>query len=146
MDSYKFSLNEMRDIKQELQYRITDDFFASKEYSPIKSGNIDARILITKEEGSYHVRIDLQGSVLTMCTLCLGDLNYDIKSSNEVTVKIVKSPREDDDYVYITAGEELDLEPLIYDFIILSIPERHVHEDGQCNEEMVGQLKQYLVN
>ena len=147
MTSYKFNLNTMRIPKAELQYKIEADFFEGKDYSPVHEGCVDVNVQILKKEGEFNVKIGMKGYVVTTCTRCMDDLNVDIESDDEVMVKLTKTPREDDDYVYVVDTEgELDLEPLIYDFIILAIPERHVHADGECNEEMESRLKQYLVN
>ena len=146
MTSYKFNLSTMRTPAADLHFIIEDDFFAEKTYSPIQHGSVEANVKIVKKEKAFNIQIKLQGYVSTLCTRCMGDMNLDIMSDNEVVVKVVKTPREDDDYVYVTEDDDLDLEPLIYDFIILSIPERHVHADGECNAEMEDQLKQYLVN
>ena len=146
MNSYKFDINALRNPEAEVHFKIGDDFFEQKPYSPVQKGQLDAYITITKKEKEFNVQVALRGSVLTTCTRCMGDLNYDIDSSNEVAVKLVESHREDDDYIYVAKDDELDLEPLIYDVIILSIPERHVHADGECNAEMESQLKQYLIN
>lgn len=146
MTSYKFNLSTMREPKAELHYAIEDDFFESKDYSPVRRGSVKADVSVVKKEDAFNVQITLEGYVFTVCTRCLGDMKLGIHSDNKLVAKVVKTPSEDDDIVYTEENGDLDLEPLIYDFIILSIPERHVHADGECNTEMEDQLKQYLIN
>lgn len=137
----------MRTPKVELNFEIGDVFFEEKDYSPVQKGNIKATLVIEKHEESFSVLIHLDGFVNTNCMRCMGEMKTAILSDNEVKVKMTDSSREDDEYVYVEREDGfLDLEPLIYDFIVLSIPERHVHADGDCDKEMEETLKQYLVN
>lgn len=145
--SYKFNLNTMRTPKAELDFEIEDGFFEKKDYSPIRKGDVRASLQIERTPESYVVSIRLEGFVVTSCMRCMGELRTPICSDNEVKVKMTDTVREDDEYVYVNRKEGiLDLEPLIYDFIVLSVPERHVHEDGECDKDMEEALKQYLVN
>lgn len=147
MTSYKFNLNTMRTSEAMLQYKIEDNFFISREYSPVKRGIINATIDIQKEEESFNIFIHLDGEVITHCMRCLEEMNVNIKTDNKVQVKLADEKGEDDKFIYISTNEGiLDFEPLIYDFIILAIPARTIHAEGECNKEMDEKLRQYVIN
>ena len=38
------------------------------------------------------------------------------------------------------ADSELDLSQFLYDYVCLNLPLQKVHEDGDCNEEMMAKL------
>jgi uncharacterized metal-binding protein YceD (DUF177 family) len=39
---------------------------------------------------------------------------------------------------------EVDVAQPIYEFITVSLPQRIVHEEGKCNQEMIDSLNKYL--
>jgi uncharacterized metal-binding protein YceD (DUF177 family) len=54
---------------------------------------------------------------------------------------------EDDDVVTVPEDEGiLDLSWLIYEFIILDIPIKHVHAPGKCNPAMMKVLQEHSVD
>ena len=147
MSSYQFNLNAMRSSKEVLKYTIDDTFFSGRENSLVCKGKVEATIEISKEEDSFSVLIGLKGTVTTTCMRCLDELLVDISAQDEVKVKLSSVAGEDDEFIYVAESEGiLDFEPLLYDYIVLAVPPRHVHEEGKCNKEMDEKLKQYLVN
>ena len=55
-----------------------------------------------------------------------------------------KAIEDDDDGELLTVSENhgiLDLSWHLYEMLALEIPIRHVHEDGECNEQVLKRLK-----
>ena len=145
--AYIFNLNTMHAPKAELQNHIGDEFFQSKDYSLVKGGDVDVSITINKVGNAYGVRLHLDGKVVASCDRCADDLDVEVYSDNEVSVRLGAAEQVDEDVVCVDERDgELDLEPLMYDYVILSMPARCVHGEGQCNPDMQAQLDQYLVN
>lgn len=147
MASYLFNLNTMRVPKAEMQYTVDDSFFSARENSLVKKGKVVVAVVIVRKEDSFAVSIDLLGTVQMPCMRCLEDMEVEISDEKELKVKLRSEAGEDNDFLYVSSSDGLlDLEPIIYDYIVLSLPSRNVHEDGKCNPAMDAALKQFLVN
>jgi uncharacterized metal-binding protein YceD (DUF177 family) len=89
-----------------------------------------------------ELTIDIVGEVICECDRCLEDCPIDVDYSGEL---VVKFSDEIDDYdgevMWISPSEDiLNLTQYIYESIVLSLPYRRVHEEGECNPEMLAQF------
>jgi uncharacterized metal-binding protein YceD (DUF177 family) len=147
MTSYKLNLNTMRQSRMSASYLLDDTFFGTKDYSLVSKGKISVSATVERKEEHFHLSLQLDGYVIDHCARCLDEVEVPIHTSAELTVKYGDAVGEEDDVVYVNESTgELDLEPLLYDFAMLAIPERPVHKDGECNPEMSARLGDILVN
>ena len=67
-----------------------------------------------------------------------------IEADNRLVAKFGDADSEDDEVVMVNEDEGiLDLSWLIYEFIALAIPIRHVHAPGKCNAAMIKALEEH---
>ena len=92
----------------------------------------------------------IKGEVELICDRCLETYLQPIESSNLMLVKFSETETDDgDEVIYIHPGAyQVEVAKLIYEFIVLSIPIRHVHPDDNegkslCDPEMLQKLDEY---
>lgn len=88
----------------------------------------------------------MEGTVKVLCDRCLSEMDQEISCEESLTVKFGEDKSEEDDRLVVVSEEEgeIDLSWYMYEFIALQIPIRHIHEAGECDEEMVKTLKKHL--
>ncbi|MDR2359410.1 MAG: DUF177 domain-containing protein [Prevotellaceae bacterium] len=129
-------------------FELGDAFFAGFENSEVQHGQLQAEVSVEKQCDFLQLGVHITGSVTTPCDRCLDDLQLPVQFHATPVVKFTDSETAeslpgDDDILWATAGDhELDIAPYLYDSIILSLPLRRIHPDGQCNREMTERLKQ----
>ena len=81
----------------------------------------------------------INGVVDTTCDRCLDPMEIDIEAERELIVKFGSEYREESDEVLVIPEQDgvLDLEWLLYEDIVLSLPMQRLHDEGDCNEEMM---------
>lgn len=146
--SYKIDLKSLPSEKDAHEYLIDDHFFDTIDNSLVKRGRLDAVVKISQvTDDEFRVQFRICGTVFQPCDLCLDEMEIPVDITEEVKVKFGEEATETDTHIIVPENEGiLDVAPLIYDFIVLSIPIHHVHPNGQCNEKMAEQLKKYLVS
>lgn len=145
--SYKINLKTLHSAMTS-GYVIDDRFFAAVGNSLVQQGNLNATIeVVPGREEEYKVHVAIEGTVVVPCDMCLDNMELPVACENDVLVKLGPAAGETDSHVIVDENDGvLDVAPLIYDFIVLSIPIHHAHADGECNAAMTEQLKNYLVN
>ena len=124
-----------------------DAFFAGFESSEVQHGQLHAEVSVEKQRGFLQLSIHIAGNVMVPCDRCLDGLLLPVQFHATPAVKFTdsqaaKSLPGEDDILWATAGDnELDVAPYLYDSIILSLPLRRVHPDGQCNKEMTERIR-----
>ena len=110
----------------------------------IKSGNCQAHVTLKRSETMLELSITIAGEAICECDRCLDDCSIDVDYAGEL---VVKFSDEIDDYdgevMWISPSEDiLNLTQYIYESIVLSLPYRRVHDEGECNPEMLAQFTQ----
>ncbi|MDE6523189.1 MAG: DUF177 domain-containing protein [Muribaculaceae bacterium] len=128
----------------EYEMKVDGDFFASRENDEVKEADVTAYVDIDVRHGVYEIGITCQGWISVPCDRCLDPMRLDVDDDYDVTVRYGEDYDESDDTITLPESEvNFDLSPLIADTILLSIPLRHVHPEGECNPEMKEIMKQH---
>ncbi len=141
----KIDLKSLEPGSKVIDFKLDNEYFEAIDAPDIRQGNLTATISIRKMADSFELNFHIQGFVVVTCDLCLDDMEQFIETENRIFVKFGEEYSEEDDLIIIPKDEGIvDISWLIYEFIELSIPIRHVHTPGKCNPAMTEMLKEHL--
>jgi len=130
----------------EFSYVLTTDFFTSIEQDLIVEGDVNVLLYLERFERHMSLDFKLEGWVNKPCDVCLSELQYPIKSSQHLQVKITDKEMEDEaEMVSIGSNEyEIDLGGHLFDFVALSVPMKIECMDSlnrkECDENVLERL------
>jgi len=124
--SYIVDLRNKITDNTEMEYRLDDAYFESLGTPEVKKGCVNVFVSINKEIDSFIFRFKIRGQVIVPCDRCLDDMVQDLVVIPELEGVI-------------------DLSWIMYEFIALAIPMKHVHEDGECDAKMVDKLNEHFL-
>ena len=129
--------------EHEYEFPIDGAFFRNFENSQILDADLMADVLLEKGGGWMNIEADITGTVTVECDRCVDDVVLPMDFYCTMTVKFAKDLSDDDGDEFIvmdpTEGE-LDLTQFLYDYVCLNLPLQKVHEEGECNEQMMQKL------
>jgi len=144
LEPYIIDLKALKDKGLHLDFAIDDDFFERVEATLVRRGRLNVGLDIQKISGYFELKFHTEGVVTLACDLCLDDMEVPVKSDNLLTVTLGDEYEENDDLVTVPSDEgTIDVAWFIYEFIALSVPIRHVHAPGKCNEAMIRILAEH---
>lgn len=133
-----------------VNYVLDNDFFISVGNDDIRKGNVNVEVKIRKVTNIYEMEIHLAGNVNIICDRCLEEMQQLIDYDDKLFVKFadVETTEETDNGTIVLPDREngIDIKWYLYEFTALSIPFKHVHAEGQCNELMRKEFNKYIVN
>ena len=132
--------------KQDFNYHIDGKFFNEIEASEVRSGSVDVALSVThRQEGIYELDFVCNGIIIIPCDRCLDDMEHQVETSYHLTVKLGDEYDESVDNVLVipSSWRTLDLSPIVRDTVLLTIPMMHAHSPGDCNQEMLGRLREH---
>jgi len=132
--------------KHYFKFKIEEAFFDLFEYSEVDNGSIHLVVEMEKRSTMLVFQFSFEGKVKLICDRC-GD-PFDAKI-NGVEKQIVQFGNEQyeqtDDIVVLPESEyEINLAKYAYEFIILNLPVKRLHEEGECNQEAIDNLNKVL--
>jgi uncharacterized metal-binding protein YceD (DUF177 family) len=126
-------------------FEIDNAFFEELDYSLIQKGDVHVSIDLEKKETMLIVLFDLKGMVETECNLCTEPVDFKIDNTFQLIYKFGLEEMDDETIIVIHPDTyQVDVAQPIYEFITVSLPQRIVHEEGKCNQEMIDSLNKYL--
>jgi uncharacterized protein len=144
---YKIPFTGLKLGNHEFSFEINKTFFESFEYSDIIEANCQVLMNMEKQSTMLVLTFFVSGSVVLACDRCSDAMDVEIEGEYGVIAKYSDEGLPDtDEIVYLPSSEyQVDIKAFIYEFIQLSLPSKKVHDDGDCNEEMLNALDKYLV-
>ena len=147
LEQFKINLKSLTDEVTALDYDLDDQFFEALDGSEVKQGALHVSVSIRKATGFFELQFHTEGTVTVICDRCLDDMEQPIEADNRQVVKLGAAYSEEDDVITVSEDEGiLDMSWLIYEFIVLAIPIKHVHAPGKCNPAMSQVLEELSVD
>ncbi len=144
---FRIPVHSSSEELKEYEFKIDDAFFAHFEYGEIEKGDLMARIGAIYSSHQVKLELYLKGKVELICDRCLDTYIEELDTSYTLYGKFGHGADQDDiDVLWIPEDKHyIDLVPVLFDYINLSLPLKKIHpddEDGNstCNVEMINRL------
>ena len=137
LEQFKIDLKRLTDEVTTLEFDLDNRFFAALDSSELRQGALHVSVSIRKATGFFELQFHSEGTVTVTCDRCPDDMDQPISTDNRLVVKLGTAYSEEDDVIIVSEDEGiLDTSWLIYEFVMLAIPIKHVHAPGKCNPAM----------
>ena len=130
---------------QTFEYRLDNIFFSNIGADEIQKGKLTADLTVKKIPMMYELNFQINGTIVISCDRCLDDMDFTVSTNNRLIVKFGKEYAEESDEIIVIPEDEgeINVAWFIYEFIVLTIPIKHVHAPGKCNKTMTSKLKRH---
>lgn len=132
-------------------FEVESKFFGHFEESPVERGDVNVNVELEKHSTFLKLNFVISGWLELICDRCLDNYQQDVKLETELFVKFGEEKEfdEGDNVIWVLPEEHvINLAQIIYEYVILSIPLRHVHpnESGEnsCNKKMIEKLNNIM--
>ena len=143
---YNVPLRDMKEETHTIDYHLDDVYFKKIDSPEVQKGDVQATVVVSKKAQAFELQFVLDGKIVVPCDRCLDDMELPIHQKEKLLVKLGKSFSEEDEIVIVPESEGMiNVAWFLYEFIVLSIPIKHVHASGECNKTMASKFKKYAV-
>ena len=140
-------LNGLATGKNEFSWTVGKEFFESFDNSEMLDAEIDAQVVVEKSGRYVGVDCEVFGNVVVECDRCLGELELPVDVEIRLSVKygeedsLEESQPGEREVIFVPDTEaELDMSQIIYDYVCLSLPMQRVHDEDECDPEVMRRL------
>ncbi len=144
-DSYKVPLKTLTPGIHEFEYLLDNEYFKKIDSPEVERGKVNAKVVVKNNSKEYEITFALEGIIIIPCDRCLDDMELPVNQKSKLIVKFGKAYAEESDEIIVIPEDEgeINLAWFFYEFIVLSIPIKHVHAPGKCNKLMTTKLKKH---
>lgn len=141
--TYEIDLASLGDGTIEKRYEIDGSFFRNMDNEDILDSEVIVILEIEKRHGNYMLHFDCTGIMDLPCDRCLGALRHEVDATYDITIRYGELYDDSKDEVLVLpySTTRIDVAPMIYDTLLLTIPMRCVHPEGECDASMEASLR-----
>ena len=143
-DKFLIPLNGLAAGETRFSWQAGKEFFDSFENSEILDAHLDTDVRVEKSGRYIGVDCDVRGEITVECDRCLDELVMPIDVEIMLSVKYGNEESSEDPHegerevIFIPETDaEMDLSQIVYDYVCLSLPMQRVHEQGECDPEVM---------
>lgn len=149
LKQYSIPFTGLKNDQHEFDFEIDKRFFDEFDYSIVKDGELRVVVTLEKQETMMILNFNIEGYLSLDCNLCLN--SYPAKTIINERI-IVKFNDEDDisqtteEILVLSKNDyELDIAPLLYEYINLAVPINsrcdNPGNEAFCDKEMVSKIE-----
>jgi uncharacterized metal-binding protein YceD (DUF177 family) len=150
LSTYNIAFKGLAEGAHVFDYHISDAFFVLFENSLVEQADVDIKITLEKRSTFMALTIALAGIIPLVCDRCLEKYDQPVTHHAGLFIKFGESTGSDDqDVIWLHPDDfQFNVAQLIYEYICLSIPLRHVHSpkgkgSTGCNPDMLKKLEEH---
>lgn len=127
----------------EYAFEIGKTFFDAFDYPEIQDADLQVKVLLDKRSTMLVLDYELSGWIDAECARCTERYKQAIGGNYQLLVKFGEEEFDNtDDILVLPHGEHtVNVAKSMYEFILLSVPPRLVHPEGECDKEMIKKLE-----
>lgn len=136
---YRIPYKSLKIGSHGFDFQVDDALFEAYDREEIKGGRCNVHIALDRAETMLELHVTISGEVICECDRCLEDCVVPVEYEGDLVVKFSDEVNDyDGEVMWISPAEDsIDLMQYIYESIVLSLPYRRVHPEGECNPEML---------
>lgn len=150
LQQYSIPFTGLKTGIHEFEFGVNDAFFSEFEYSLVKSGKLEVKLDLDKQETMMILHFHISGEIKLACDVCLADYPLHVDIQERQIAKFTDEEDLEDDteeIVVLKRNEsEINVATLIYEYINLAAPYiSRCEDEGNtqwCDIEMIEKLKQ----
>ena len=141
-------LNGLPVGSHQYEFKVTDTFFETREYSEIQGGKFDVKLELLKQNNLIQLNFTIEGTAHVACDRCTKPYDVEVFAQEEMFLKFGNPDEEHPENVMVLphGANELDISQPLYEFIVLALPYRKVpceeDETFECDEETLKKLNE----
>ena len=145
-EKYRIDLKGMKENHAHYDFLLDNAFFTAIDSPELQKGKVAVQVDVKKTAQAFELSFNSQGTVVVLCDRCLDEMDQEISSTDKIFVKFGAEYADEGDNLIIVPEDEGDINVawIMYEYIALAIPMKHVHAPGKCNKTMSGKLNKYL--
>ncbi len=143
IQEHTIHIQGLKDRVHHFRFDLDKEFFDSSDNEEFIDGKLVAEVEFDKKSSMMVAVVDLNGHVEINCDRCNNPMKYPVNGHLRQIFKVTEREKYSDEEVTAISPQayELNLTASIYECLVLSLPARKVHEEEDCDPEVIAKLK-----
>lgn len=142
LPEHSIAFEGLKEGLHHFEFELEQSFFEEVSNEELNGGAVHVNLALDRRTSMLVADLELNGSIDTMCDRCNAPVSLPVKGELRQVYKLANAEVYDDDDVIAvsTNTHEINLSSAMYECLLLSVPARKVHSDGDCDQEIISLL------
>ena len=143
-NSYELRFSGLKVGVHTFDWRIDAGFLHERGVDWISKADLSVTLEVEKKERLMDLMFHIEGDLISACDRCGEDTTISLDLDDLLVVKFAhETDLTDDEVVFIDDQEHhIEVSQFIYEFIMVGLPGRIVHPEGECDPEVEKYLEE----
>lgn len=125
------------------EFVVDNAFFEEFDAFEFKKSIIYVDLEFKKQSTMLVLTFKFAGTITVPCDRCLDDVDVEVDGEEKLVVKFGNEEYDQTDEILILPihEHELNVATYVYEFLNINLPQKRVHLDGLCNQQVISELE-----
>ena len=144
LNKYKIQFANLKLGTHFYEFKVGKEFFEEFECFDYLTAAFNVKVELKKQSVMMILDFEFDGSISVPCDRCLDEVEIPVDGEERLIVKFGNEAYDDTDDILILPehAHEMNIASYIYEFIQLNIPQKRVHQYGECNPEVIERFEE----
>ncbi len=143
LSDYSIKFEGLKQGTHLFEFDVDNAFFEEFDCFEFKDTAIAVGLEFEKQSTIMVLTFDFLGAVTVPCDRCLDDVEVEVSGEERLIVKFGNEEYDDTEEILMLPVHEYELNvaKYIYEFININIPQKRIHDEGLCNQDVISKLE-----
>lgn len=125
------------------EFNVDNKFFEEFDCFEFEKSSFKIDLEFEKRSTMMLLTFNFNGVITVPCDRCLDAVDIDVEGAEKLIAKFGNEEYDETDEILVIPEHEyeLDVAKYIYEFININLPQKRVHFEGLCNQEVIDELE-----
>ena len=125
------------------EFDVDTKFFEEFDCFEFEKATFKVDLEFEKQSTMMLLNFDFSGTITVPCDRCIDEVDVDVLGEEKLILKFgSEGYQETEDIIVLPDNAfEINVASNIYEFIMVNIPQKRVHLEGLCNQEVIDELE-----
>lgn len=143
LSEYKIQFEGLKQGTHYYEFDVDTKFFEEFDCDEFEKANFKVDLEFIKQSTMMLLNFSFSGIITVPCDRCLDEVELNIEGEEKFIVKFGSESYQETDEIIVLADSEYEINVAsnIYEFIMVHMPQKRVHEEDLCNQAVLDELE-----
>lgn len=143
LSEYKIQFEGLKQGTHFFEFDVDTKFFEEFDCFEFEKSTFKIDLEFIKQSTMMLLNFTFAGSITVPCDRCLDEVEKLVEGEEKLIVKFGSENYQQTEEILVLADSEYELNVAsnIYEFIMVNMPQKRVHDEGLCNQAVVDELE-----
>lgn len=124
------------------EFNVDNKFFEEFDCFEFEKSAFKIDLEFKKQSTMMVLLFNITGTIVVPCDRCLDNVEVDVEGEEKLVVKFGNEEYDESDEILMLPvhEHEINIAKYIYEFINIHLPQKRIHTEGLCNQDVIDKL------